>query len=329
MYDHKSPERPPTKRASCCLRISKQWNKLLTTWPPFWREMNLDSARSSKNVRLSAVFKYITWSKLGIERAVIKGLDLQGNNKFLTELAVKCKKLHTLELRSGGELRQSIRDATSRAHSLRTLKLGSKVVVGSDTVHAIMNAAVTLEVASFGHVRHGPAVNTKWSMSHERSLREFSVVWMDDTNDVSMVSIFLRLELCEHALTEPWTQFHLCPPATTLEKLHFVGSKKRRIVMALEDQFSEARPALEELLVWDADIKCVQKLAGGGEGHLAKLALPPSIKRLTLRETRCLYHGYLGSSPSRVKLDFSIDLPLLSEVLFAEAPSSIPLTVLS
>lgn len=137
-----------------------------------------------------------------MEQAVIKGLDLQGNNKFLTELAVKCKKLHTLELRSGGELRQSIRDATSRAHSLRTLKLGPKVVVRSDTVHAIMNASVGLEIASFGDVRHAPAVDLDWNTSHERPLREFSIFWNDETHDVSMVSIFLRLQVRYHALTE-------------------------------------------------------------------------------------------------------------------------------
>lgn len=101
------------------------------------------------------------------------------------------------------------------------------------------------------------------------------------------------------------------------------------MVMALEDQFAKARPDLEELIVRDADIKCIQKLANGEEGYLEKLALPLSIRRLTLHETRCLYQGHLGSSPTRAKLDFNVDLPLLSEVLSISVRIDFKLIVIS
>ena len=150
--------------------------------------MDLTSGPTAKYVRLSALFKYITWSKLGIQRAAIKNVDLQGNNKFLIELAVKCKSLHTLELHSGGELRQSLRDATSRGRNLKSLILGPKVPVSCDTVHAIMDGAINLEVARFGAVGPPMAADPSWTSTRERSLQEVSIVLAEETKPLAAVS---------------------------------------------------------------------------------------------------------------------------------------------
>lgn len=120
----------------------------------------------------------MSWAKNDVRRASLRGIDLQGNNKFLRDMAVKCRELHTLELHSGGELRQSLLDATGRARNLRTLVLGSKVSVGLDIVHHILDTSACLEVARFGCVNGTPHDRIpEWKNPEHLHLRELSIAW--------------------------------------------------------------------------------------------------------------------------------------------------------
>lgn len=162
-----------------CLRVSRPWRKCLTTWPAFWRNLELTSAPAKRSVRLQAVFQYMAWSKFDIQQASIQGIDLQGNNKFLQELIVKCPKLHTLEIHGGGELRQSLLNATSRAKTLRILVLGPKVPVEPQILHRILDDAPCLEVARFESVqaRTYPGISSEWSGREHMHLQELSIFW--------------------------------------------------------------------------------------------------------------------------------------------------------
>lgn len=139
----------------------------------------------------------MSWSKLDIHRAFLRGLDLQGNNRFLCQLAVKCRNLHTLELHSGGELRQSLMDATSRARSLRNLHLGPAVPIGTSVVQRIMNATASLEVARFDKILDDNLGAWRWSVSEQPNLRELKVTFEPSailhTDLVSLLSTYMQL----------------------------------------------------------------------------------------------------------------------------------------
>lgn len=128
------------------------------------------------------MFDYITWSKLEVRRASIKGLDLQGT-QLLRQLAVKCKNLHTLKILSGGQLRQSLLDATQRANSLRNLSVGCSVTVDASILHHIMNTAGNLENVRFDAI-HWPwetKIDNSWGTGDQQNLHVFSVMLTKDS----------------------------------------------------------------------------------------------------------------------------------------------------
>ena len=163
-------------------------------------------------MRLSTVFQYVSWAKNEVRRVSLRGIDLQGHNKFLRDLAIKCRELHTLELHSGGELRQSLLDATSRAKNLRTLILSSKVSVKVDIVHHILDTSLCLEIARFGCVEAvAQCLIPDWKNPEHLHLRELSLAW-GNTHPPPIVLV--RVQGCQlicatsYAMTEHHTAEH-------------------------------------------------------------------------------------------------------------------------
>lgn len=119
------------------------------------------------------------WADFDVRSVRLKGVELQ-SSKFLKELVIKCKGLESLTVLSGGELRQSLMDCTSRAGALRSLVL--QIPLHDDTVRHIMNVATNLEVVSFARITNITPLSTydygKWDLEDYPKLRSFQVgVW--------------------------------------------------------------------------------------------------------------------------------------------------------
>lgn len=140
------------------------------------------------------VFTYAAWAKYGVISLTAKGLALQ-KTKLLKELAIRCKDLVSLQLFSGGALRQSLLDATSRAAKLRHLWVGAAVPVEPLVVAHIMDSCISLETARFDEIVQSATrelhltepLNWVWSREDFSNLKEFTAGFVIKIMNVNLV----------------------------------------------------------------------------------------------------------------------------------------------
>ncbi|KAF2751493.1 hypothetical protein M011DRAFT_473958 [Sporormia fimetaria CBS 119925] len=210
----------PFKTVISCRRVSKSWDRFLTSYPELWENIDLRGAR--KDVGRIFFRNAVRYSRRQVKRATIYRFQ---HEDMLRNFAEACPQLADVTFVSRYPLAQSVLEFVAHSASLKTLVVEAEI--SDDVVFQILRTRTTLETAKFPSITPSRPDRDLWETPLPR-LRTLFLQWNDSIHEPSPPAHFFRHTpgldtLVLHRLMAGFVE-HLRDiarlPLTTLEYVH-------------------------------------------------------------------------------------------------------------
>ncbi|KAI9777550.1 MAG: hypothetical protein M1839_008844 [Geoglossum umbratile] len=215
-----------------CLRVSKRWNRFLSSLSHLWRDLNLSAAR--RTVGEKFVMSCIRRSRGTLTRASLQFLtdDEDSLKAILSRIALRCKNLNHLEIRDAGS-NLGIIDTIPMAQNLNTLILHS--TMRFEVSSMLLRNCPNLVHVEFHKLQCFSRHPDPWPKNLERIRK------------LDLRQCLVNLELTSHALILQ----RLLDRTSNLRELTLVGW--RNVPATISNDYSKL-DQLESLSIVDCDV---------------------------------------------------------------------------
>ncbi|KAF7594397.1 hypothetical protein BBP40_009378 [Aspergillus hancockii] len=150
------------------LRVSKQWNKFLSSMRDLWMRLDLSGARNK--ISWASVKACIGRSKAMLTHAVVKNLFPKSIDRVLLFFS-RCPKLEYLEIWLPFNC-QAFYDLFKGSKRMKTLKISAEMTVSQEYIAKFLASLPLLERIEIFKAKCSPASNVQWpsKLPHLRSI---------------------------------------------------------------------------------------------------------------------------------------------------------------
>ena len=140
------------------MRVSKGWERFLTSWPQLWMRVELDDDGTGEEIPGSAVQKYIRWSGTKLTHLAIKNLSFESAHQTLLMLS-ECSELEHLEF--WGEYNCAVfYNLIKGLKNLRTVVSSSHI--SQEYIVKFFKALPQLQRVQFSKTTHSELNEVQW-----------------------------------------------------------------------------------------------------------------------------------------------------------------------
>ncbi|KAG2419788.1 hypothetical protein HFD88_004584 [Aspergillus terreus] len=156
------------KQIVAILRVSKQWDRFLSSMRELWMRIDLSGARGK--IHWSSVRAYINRSKAMVTSAVVKNLSVPSTKRVL-EFFSRCPRLEDLEIWAQFAC-QDFYELYKNSKRLKRLMISDDIPIPQEYIAKFLEALPLLERIEIHKTKSSPQFRTQWpsTLPHLRSI---------------------------------------------------------------------------------------------------------------------------------------------------------------